>query len=316
MFESLDALIATVAVILGLSLIVQAIQQIIKQVLDLKTGYMRDELVSMFADNWTKATGSNPVSSLKDASREQIGKLIGKLEDRMKGIGFKDLELLESVDGAKLKEIFKSIPIDDALNAVGGKVLLLRQEIELEIDRWFDLAKQAFQDHYERRMKVWAFGISAAVVIAMNINLFDTYTLFSTNSSAKEAGLTLAASLGKVSADSIAKIMRIDTTKAKSDSLTMYAIREKTRFVEKLVENKTFQFFGWQGAAMERLRSRSTCENVFIIPLGWLAMTLLVSLGAPFWYDLLKSLMGVKNMLKNKNDSPSDGGSATPKAKK
>jgi hypothetical protein len=32
--------------------------------------------------------------------------------------------------------------------------------------------------------------------------------------------------------------------------------------------------------------------------LGWLAMTLLVSLGAPFWYDLLKTLMGIKDYLK------------------
>ena len=29
-------------------------------------------------------------------------------------------------------------------------------------------------------------------------------------------------------------------------------------------------------------------------------MTLLVSLGAPFWYDLLKSVMGVKELLKKK----------------
>jgi len=32
--------------------------------------------------------------------------------------------------------------------------------------------------------------------------------------------------------------------------------------------------------------------------LGWLAMTLLVSLGAPFWYDFLKTVMGIKERMK------------------
>lgn len=33
--------------------------------------------------------------------------------------------------------------------------------------------------------------------------------------------------------------------------------------------------------------------------IGWFAMTLLVSLGAPFWYDFLKSMMGIKDKLKS-----------------
>lgn len=316
MLESLDALMATVGVILGLSLIVQAIQQIIKQAFDLKTGYMKNELVSMFINDWSKVKGTGPVATLKEATCEQIESLIGNLELKMKGIGFKDLELLENVDARKLKDIFKSIPIEKALNAVGGRVTALHDEIETEIDRWFDLAKQAFQDHYERKMKVWAFGISAAVVMIMNVNLFDTYTLFSTNSSARQAGLSLAENLGRISADSLARFITPDTAMSKSDSLIVRSIREKAQFARTIVEDRTFQFFGWRGAAVEQLKARSTLENVFIIPLGWLAMALLVSLGAPFWYDFLKSLMGLKNLLKGKNEASTEGDATARKAKK
>ena len=94
------------------------------------------------------------------------------------------------------------------------------------------------------------------------------------------------------------------------------SIQEKAKFAGRLVEDKTFQFFGWRGAALAQLRSRSTLENAFIIPLGWLAMALLVSLGAPFWYDVLKSLMGVKNMLKGKDDASDKQEVAVRKAKK
>jgi len=316
MLESLDALIATVAVILGLSLIVQAIQQIIKQLFDLKTGYMRDELVSMFVDDWKAVKEPDTFTSLKKAAVGQVKALVGMLEDKMKGIGFEDLELLENVDAAKLKEIFKSVPVEKAFNAVGGKVLLLRQELEQEIDHWFDLAKQAFQDHYERRMKVVAFWISICLVIALNVNLFDTYTLFSTNSSAREAGVSLAENLGKISADSLAKFIKPDTAMTKNDSSIVKSIREKEEFARTIVEDKTFQFFGWRGAAIERIESRTTLENAFIIPLGWLAMALLVSLGAPFWYDFLKSVMGVKDMLKSRSDDTGAGDATTAATKK
>ncbi|MEA2238722.1 MAG: hypothetical protein QOC81_3446 [Thermoanaerobaculia bacterium] len=36
--------------------------------------------------------------------------------------------------------------------------------------------------------------------------------------------------------------------------------------------------------------------------LGWLVMTMLLSLGAPFWHDALQSLFGVKNLLQKKNE--------------
>jgi hypothetical protein len=37
--------------------------------------------------------------------------------------------------------------------------------------------------------------------------------------------------------------------------------------------------------------------------LGWIIMTLLLSLGAPFWHDTLESLFGVKNLLRKKTDT-------------
>jgi hypothetical protein len=48
MLDTLDAIIATAAVALGLGSIALADQQIIKQWLDLKSNYMRFQLLSMF----------------------------------------------------------------------------------------------------------------------------------------------------------------------------------------------------------------------------------------------------------------------------
>ena len=42
--------------------------------------------------------------------------------------------------------------------------------------------------------------------------------------------------------------------------------------------------------------------NDFKTLAGWLVMTMLLSLGAPFWHDALQSLFGVKNLLQKKNE--------------
>jgi len=40
----------------------------------------------------------------------------------------------------------------------------------------------------------------------------------------------------------------------------------------------------------------------FKVLLGWLIMTILLSIGAPFWQDTLESLFGVKNLLRKRGD--------------
>lgn len=49
MLETLDVISVTVAVILRLSLTVQAIQRILKQFFDLKSSYMRTELLALLS---------------------------------------------------------------------------------------------------------------------------------------------------------------------------------------------------------------------------------------------------------------------------
>ena len=43
-------------------------------------------------------------------------------------------------------------------------------------------------------------------------------------------------------------------------------------------------------------------SNVWAL-VGWAIMTMLLSVGAPFWQDTLESLFGVKNLLRKKSDT-------------
>jgi hypothetical protein len=152
-------------------------------------------------------------------------------------------------------------------------------------------------------MKLWSFIVSAIVVIMLNANLLEVYGEFAMNKPVRDAAVALAEKFVAMPRDSILVKERTgskDTAYvvSKPDSIIVKEIQKSLSDVQQIAASKTFQVFRWTKASIAKLYGD---RWYFIWPkaiLGWLAMTLLVSLGAPFWYDLLKTLMGLKNYLK------------------
>lgn len=164
MLESIDALVATIAVVLVLSLVVQAIQQILKQLLCMKSAYMERELVMMFLDdeqikefiqrqNWF-INIIRPQWIALCSIPETQRRIVEELKIKMRAIGYKDLEIIESLSVEQFLSIIRSLP---SFSKIEKGVADKLQDVEYEVLKWFDICKKAFQDHYERRMKLWAF---------------------------------------------------------------------------------------------------------------------------------------------------------------
>jgi hypothetical protein len=304
MLDILDALLATAAVILGLSLIVQAIQQIIKQWLDLKSNYMRVQLLAMFdspaVDKMFRFNGLWNVRALAQRASTTAQTVVTQLENIMRTFGYRNLDVLETMNTDKLKEIVRSIQWPDTSINV--------DEIQRDISIWFEIAKKGFQDLYERRMKLWAFLISAVVVIVMNANLFDVYKEFTTNKPLRDAAIAWMDKTVSQPRDSVIVIVKpgkVDSVNVikKSDEQIAKEIKENFAYVQSSVREQSFQLFRWTKPYREILFQAEYpvwIKNWIKTLLGWLAMTLLVSLGAPFWYDTLKAVMGIKDALKKK----------------
>lgn len=297
MLEILDVIISTVAVILGLSLIVQAIQQIFKQAFDLKSKYMRTELLALFDEPKKVSSLLNNFQTTGRLSRNASDfskRIVTELEDKLRSFGFTDLHLLEEIELKKVKEILKEIPL------AKDKTLEDKFNDALEqVDRWFDISKRAFQEHYERRMKYWAFIISAVVVIATNANIVEIFRELNQNKQMRE-GIVAAAPALISQAVQINISPEIQLTDAQRDSM----IKSKARIIQDLASEKSFGLIRWNTSTGDVI-SLNTFHTDFISAagkniVGWLIMTLLVSLGSPFWYDILKTIMGVKNKLKGK----------------
>jgi hypothetical protein len=301
MLETLDAIIATAAVALGLSLIVQAIQQIIKQWLDLKSNYMRFQLLAMF--NSSQSSSSSPAQTGLRRITKMVGevddnarKIVNQLESATKSFGYKDLELLETISPDDMKRLVKSLPMF-------AKAKEEWKLVEKDIDTWLTFTQHGFQDLYQRRMKLWSFIVSAVVVVMLNANLLEVYGEFSMNKPVRDAAVAMAGKFVAMPRDSILvkeKTGVKDTAYivSKPDSLIVKEIQKSLSDVQQVASSKTFQVFRWTKASFTQFYTTQWYVIWPMALMGWLAMTLLVSLGAPFWYDLLKALMGIKNRFK------------------
>ncbi len=301
MLETLDAIIATAAVALGLSLIVQAIQQIIKQWLDLKSNYMRFQLLAMFntaqsMSSSASETGLHRITKMVGEVDDNARKIVDQLEAATRSFGYKDLELLETISADGMKRLVKSLPMF-------AKSKEEWKHVEKDIDTWLTFTQRGFQDLYQRRMKLWSFIVSAIVVVMLNANLLEVYDEFSMNKPVRDAAVAMAEKFVAMPRDSIVvkdKTGVKDTAYVVSrpDSLIVMEIQKSLSEVQRVAASKTFQVFRWTKASLTQFYSDRWYAIWPKAILGWLAMTLLVSLGAPFWYDLLKTLMGIKNYLK------------------
>lgn len=320
MLEILDAIIATGAVVLAISLIVQAVQQILKQFFNLKSNYMERELVMMFLPDdalkdFVKRWGNiseriTPDWKIFQSIGEKDRQIVNELKVKLRSIGYKDLEVLEKISAEQLQNIIRILPSFSGMDEQTANPLTKALE---DIKTWFEITKQAFQEHYERKMKVWAICISAVVVFILNANLFEIYQDFSRNKTLRDAAIIWAEKITSLPRDSVLTIKREGQpdsviVKQKSDADPIVAdIKNNIETIQSIVESKSFQIMRWDRFQGCENCSPSCFRDLLKSFLGWISMILLVSLGAPFWYDLLKTIVGVKNALKNTRNGRKKG---------
>ena len=315
MLETLDGIIATAGVVLALSLVVQAIQQILKQLLAMKSSYMERDLVMMFlSEEALKTFNEKSKAMMEKVSpewlilkniRKEDRQIVDELKDKLRSIGYNDLAVLEKMGAGQLEKIIRELPMFAKQQLDGTNTL---QHALDDIHVWFDLTKQSFQQHYERKMKMWSFFMGALVVMVLNADIVGIYKEFATSKVRRDAVMNEVPRLLAMSERASAQ--GVDTS-ATTDSARTVAIKHDLKVIDSLVT--TFELVRWNTATGDSLRF-SPLKGGGVITglgdffcafgknfLGWFGMTILLSLGAPFWYDLLKTLMGLKDKLKESN---------------
>ena len=285
--SSLEVLIGVVLLFLVLAVIASAVTEIVGQVLGLRSKTLADGIQAMLFDKAARDKFyEHPL--IKSLSHEgQLDKLLRRsprpsyipsdvfaraLLDviSVKQAANGTMEVATASPDLKLDEktqdLFKALakPLGPAVNEAG--------RLAAEVEKWFDDGMDRVSGWYKRKTQLVLFTVGVVIVIWANANIIRYVTVLSTNPDARAAVVAAAESTtNPISTDdALAKLKALD-----------FGI-------------------GWD-ATVEADDSRHLPANVQeILPavganlLGWLFAIAAVSMGAPFWFDLLKNVVNLR----------------------
>jgi hypothetical protein len=160
-----------------------------------------------------------------------------------------------------------------AIDAAGGELATAKANIEA----WFDSTMERVSGWYRRRTQLWLFCLAIALVGILNVNTIVLADHLSQNKAQRELLVGEAAVIAKDSA------FQHPVTHA--DSMAAGAAA-KARF------EKLNLPVGWSGPWQGWPRTIA----------GLLITAIALTLGAPFWFDLLSKMMTVRSTVKPKAD--------------
>jgi hypothetical protein len=260
--STFQALLALVVLIFVLSVIVQAIQEAVKSLANTKANTMAQMIEKFMGAHLT------------------LSQVQGALQKR--GL---DLTALENFSQADFRHLLDGIEfLDPQLQGIVANANATLDQKKDNIAAAYEAARASFQKAYTAKNKWFALGISFVVVLTLNASLISLYEILSVDQSMSQAIAGTASTIssanqggqnGGAAAQQDIATSYNNSRKAITGDLQKYPILLRT--------SEYPNDFGSGNWPKEII--------------GLLLMGILVSLGAPFWNDILKSMMGINNAL-------------------
>ena len=261
--NTFQTLVAMVLIIFVLSVIVQAIQEFAKALLATKANVMEQILIKFMGDHLT------------------LPQVKGALTAR--GL---DITALENFNKEDFRHLLDAIPFENAqLQGIVNSAQATTGEIKDNIAASYEAARAAFQQAYTKKNKLFVLCFSFLVAIILNANPIILYEQISADQVAQQAIIGKAVAVESNNSTTEASGHGdIGAAYSSSRGQIVTALRSYPILMRTNCFKQDFQ------------------DHPYIEIPGLLIMGLLVSLGAPFWNDILKSMMGLNTTL-NANGS-------------
>lgn len=291
MISLLEVVVTFVGTMFILALAAERLQEIVKASFALKS--------------WTKLSAVRGLvieaaraQGLMQTDGEEI---FDEVIQRLRNLGQNGLRpkavRLDAIDKCQLSGLIAAV---DAARVSGLKILSADeagrrlQLIGNRTEGWFDLAMDPVADRYRRRMQLWAVAAALVIVVVLNVDALavvrraQTDPVFRQAMATQVERLQVADSSARAHHDSAAVRDTGAAARARSAAQdSAIALRDSFLLAATTGPQALFGGYpkGW----------------TFSWPwlLGILLSTLLVSLGAPFWHDVLEGVFGWKNKLRS-----------------
>jgi len=238
----------------------------------------------------------NDVVALRDYATSEVMKLAAELQ------GFVANSAAAAPTNALLQDASKAAKaladttsqLHVHISQIGAR---LRERIDA-IEAWYDPIMQGFEERYARHMRTWAFIISAILVVMVDANLPRLYKRMATDEVSKQRVLAEAQTIQQ------RYMGRIAQARAVNNQPLLHELTN--RLNDELDEaTSSYPALGLEMLDIEAFWNRTSALEKTKVIIGWILMAFLLSLGAPFWHDILQSLFGLKEFLRQKTDTKS-----------
>lgn len=172
-----------------------------------------------------------------------------------------------------------------AIDSAEGSV----RSAQASIEAWYDSAMDRVSGWYKRETQRILIGIGFAIAVVGNVNSFDLAEHLYRDKASREVLIARAGQAGTV-----------------LEQRNMPALREELNRLDLPIgwDNTEFSAPWSPGRQWTRY---PWWENVLEPLLGWTMTALAISLGAPFWFDLLNKIMVIRSTVKPREKSPEEG---------
>jgi hypothetical protein len=254
-----QTLLAVVIFIFVLSVIVQAAQEVLKSITNTKAAILQQTVIKFMGDHLTLA----------------------QVEDALHQRGL-DITALEHFNKEDFRHLLDGIAFAGTqLQGVVKSGLPTLEETKNNVAAAFDAARASFQKAYTKKNKIVVIVISFIVVLVLNANLIMLYEDISADQ------VMAQAIVGKADKATCSQATSQNPEASQQDLNSVY--KSNRNCIKAAL--KEFPILVRTGNYADDWKEK------FNTIAGLLLMGILVSLGAPFWNDVLKGMMGVNNAL-------------------
>lgn len=176
---------------------------------------------------------------------------------------------------------------DDQLRAVLQSLYAgAASELEQRIASWYETAMDRLSGVYKRHMQASLFWIGLTIAVAANADAIAVFRHLSSNDKAREAVIAQAVAFANEHPNDEA--LKVRTEKLIEDELHQQN--------EKL---KRSLGVGWYWSAVKQ--EWRAAEGWFAVAwvltkiIGWIISAYAITIGAPFWFDMLKKVIQIRN---------------------
>jgi hypothetical protein len=288
MIGLIQVVIGLVFVLLLLSLLVTTIMELISSMLALRGQNLEKALKNMLANGQTQGELFQAFKS--NALYKQLCNYRGNAKVRppsyLSSQNFQSIVMdiiLKGEDAGKLTQKIDEIPNEELkqvlkqlLNDAGYELDAFKEKMQ----GWYNDVMDRAAGWYKRNIQILVTLVGLVVAVIFNADTISVYQRLESNPEELKEIVTMAEAYAK---------------KNELDIQTGGSVQQQWDQVNHLIQDELQQAnsplgLGWHP---EDLRGMSPSDWVIKI-LGWIVTALAVSLGAPFWFDLLKKLVNIK----------------------